>query len=133
MAIVLNDFLHFLNSFVTFAKTISDMKYLKFLSCFSVLLLIVVIGFSSACKKRTNPEIPEQIKMEKQGGVVQPVIKVYDTKSSQLKQMPLEEYVAGVVAGEMDGSFPSEALKAQSVLARTYTMFFIANKGVKEL
>ena len=31
----------------------------------------------------------------------------------------------------MDPSFPAEALKAQAVLARTYTMFFVANKQSK--
>lgn len=36
--------------------------------------------------------------------------------------LPLEEYLYGVVAGEMPASFESEALKAQAVAARTYTI-----------
>ncbi len=34
----------------------------------------------------------------------------------------LEEYLVGVVAAEMPASFPLEALKAQAVVARTYTL-----------
>lgn len=37
-------------------------------------------------------------------------------------KLPLEEYLYGVVAGEMPASFESEALKAQAVAARTYTV-----------
>ena len=36
--------------------------------------------------------------------------------------MELEEYITGVVLAEMPLSFESEALKAQAVVARTYTM-----------
>lgn len=38
------------------------------------------------------------------------------------KQDGLEEYIVGVVAAEMPVSFPMEALKAQAVAARTYTL-----------
>ena len=37
-------------------------------------------------------------------------------------QMPLEEYLVGVLLGEMPPSFHPEALKAQAVVARTYTI-----------
>lgn len=36
--------------------------------------------------------------------------------------MPLEDYLVGVVLGEMPAGFEPEALKAQSVVARTYTL-----------
>lgn len=39
-----------------------------------------------------------------------------------IETMTLEDYVVGVVGGEMPASFNSEALKAQSVLARTYAI-----------
>lgn len=38
-----------------------------------------------------------------------------------IQQIPLEEYIAGVVLAEMPANFHSEALKAQAVVARTYT------------
>ena len=36
---------------------------------------------------------------------------------------PIEEYLLGVVAYEMNDNFPMEALKAQAVAARTYAMY----------
>lgn len=36
--------------------------------------------------------------------------------------LPLDEYLAGVVAAEIPASFPEAAMKAQVVAARTYTM-----------
>ena len=42
-------------------------------------------------------------------------------KSGNLRQMPLSEYLVGVVLAEMPADFDSEALKAQAVVARTYT------------
>lgn len=39
-----------------------------------------------------------------------------------IEKVPLEEYVVGVLAGEMPTTFHFEALKAQAVAARTYVM-----------
>ena len=47
---------------------------------------------------------------------------VYDAKLKKTMQMSLEEYLVHVVAGEMPASFEEEALKAQAVAARTYTV-----------
>ena len=43
--------------------------------------------------------------------------------------MPLNEYLIGVVGGEMPASFPLEALKAQAVAARTYAVRRMACYG----
>jgi stage II sporulation protein D len=37
-----------------------------------------------------------------------------------VNELPLEEYLTGVLASEMGGSWPAEALKAQAVVSRTY-------------
>lgn len=42
-------------------------------------------------------------------------------EDGSLKAMDLEEYLVGVVLAEMPVSFEEEALKAQAVVARTYT------------
>ena len=42
-------------------------------------------------------------------------------RAGNLQQMTLEEYLTGVVLAEMPASFEPEALKAQAVVARTYT------------
>ena len=42
-------------------------------------------------------------------------------RSGNLQQITLEDYLVGVVLAEMPADFESEALKAQAVVARTYT------------
>jgi stage II sporulation protein D len=42
--------------------------------------------------------------------------------SSAVEDLRLEDYVAGVVAGELPASFPAEAQKAQAVAARSYAL-----------
>ena len=47
----------------------------------------------------------------------------------QVQEMDLEQYIWGVVAAEMPASFEEEALKAQAVAARTYTLYKIQTGG----
>lgn len=46
-----------------------------------------------------------------------------DGKLTAVNVLPLEDYVASVVDGEMPSAFPEEARKAQAILARTYALF----------
>jgi stage II sporulation protein D len=50
------------------------------------------------------------------------MINVYFPVSERLEQMPLTNYLIGVVAAEMPSVFENEALKAQFVAARTYAV-----------
>ncbi|NLS45694.1 MAG: stage II sporulation protein D [Firmicutes bacterium] len=49
-------------------------------------------------------------------------VKVFVVSLNQILDMPLEEYIEGVVAAEMPASFGIEALKAQAVAARTFAL-----------
>lgn len=49
-------------------------------------------------------------------------ISLIDGESGRMTAMELEEYVVGVVAREMPASFHAEALCAQAIAARTYTL-----------
>lgn len=40
----------------------------------------------------------------------------------EIRELRLEDYVAGVISGEMPSRFPAEALKAQAVAARSYAL-----------
>lgn len=44
-----------------------------------------------------------------------------------VNEMPLEEYVKGVIVSEVGSSWDAEALKAQAVAARTYAIFQMQN------
>ncbi len=47
---------------------------------------------------------------------------VYRKSLGTTETVPFEDYVKGVVSAEMPSSFPLEALKAQAVAARTYSL-----------
>lgn len=51
-----------------------------------------------------------------------PLLKIYNKQENRIMEMNLEKYLVGVVAAEMPSSFSFEALKAQAVAARTYTL-----------
>lgn len=59
-------------------------------------------------------------------------IRVYRTDKKKVEIVPLEEYIEGVIAGEMPVSFNIEALKAQAVAARSYVMYKIIHNKNKE-
>ena len=49
-------------------------------------------------------------------------------KTNEIEQINLDEYLCNVVSAEMPASFEQEALKAQAIVARTYTIYKISNK-----
>lgn len=52
----------------------------------------------------------------------EPMVPFRESATGNRYEIPMEEYVTGVVAAEMDESFPEAALAAQAILARTYTL-----------
>lgn len=60
------------------------------------------------------------------------VVRVYREKTGVIEEVPIEEYIVGVIAGEMPISFELEALKAQAVAARSYVMTQIERNKKKE-
>lgn len=49
-------------------------------------------------------------------------VRVKKTESNEIVNVPFEDYIIGVLAGEMPVTFEKEALKAQAVAARSYVM-----------
>ena len=49
-------------------------------------------------------------------------IRVYRSESKKVEKIPFEEYIVGVIAGEMPLYFKEEALKAQAVASRSYAL-----------
>lgn len=60
------------------------------------------------------------------------VVRIKREKKNIIETIPLEEYIVGVLAGEMPISFEIEALKAQAVASRSYVLNKIANNKDKE-
>lgn len=59
---------------------------------------------------------------EKAEQYVEPSISLYRCEEKRIYIIKLEDYIQGVVAAEMPASFELEALKAQAVAARTYSL-----------
>lgn len=60
------------------------------------------------------------------------IVRVYRQNLDRIDRIPIEEYVVGVVSGEMPVSFEIEALKAQAVASRSYVMYQIKKNKNKE-
>jgi len=114
-------------------RRIITLKRKKTLVCiFSFILLtiivpVILISIGNKVDKRGNYLIPkfnvnkkDVIFNDNNGGGTK--IKVYITKEKKIKELYLEEYVRGVVCGEMQLNFDIEALKAQAVASRTYAL-----------
>lgn len=99
------------------------------------ILLIVVVILSivaiSSSKKETayfNNEKNTEVKNE------EIKLTVKDTSTGNITNIDLEEYVIGVIAGEMPASFEMEALKAQAIASRTYAIYKMkSSKGTYDL
>lgn len=68
----------------------------------------------------------------KYGSYSNKVIRVKRCSEDKIEEVPLEQYVVGVVAGEMPVSFNLEALKAQAVASRTYVLKKAENNNNKD-
>lgn len=77
-----------------------------------LILILSIIAISSFWKEKTTFfDNSEDMNI---------IIKNKDTDEE--KEINLEEYVIGVIAGEMPASFDEEALKAQAIAARSYAI-----------
>ncbi len=78
-----------------------------------------------ATVERVSVKLPRSL--ETDGSV--PSVRVYVTETETVEEMDMEEYLCGVLAGEMRADWPMEALKAQALLARTFALYFLLEKG----
>ena len=57
-------------------------------------------------------------------------IKLLHADTGEIEELPLDTYLLGVVSAEMPANFEQEALNAQALVARTYTIYSIThNQG----
>lgn len=58
----------------------------------------------------------------------EPTIRVYIDDEKRVREMPMEEYIAAVVGGEIENYWPHEALAAQAIVARTFALKALTEK-----
>ncbi|MCE5285503.1 MAG: SpoIID/LytB domain-containing protein [Pelosinus sp.] len=95
----------------------------------ALFFVVSLIGCGMLNTPQQKPEDtpPPVVPQANQG--VEPDILVFMHQNGEKKTMKMEDYIAGVVAGEMKNNWPVEALAAQAILARTFTVQAIADKG----
>ena len=101
----------------------------KLIAIFMVTMMLVLAVGCSSNKGKRDPVLSEDL--------TKVLEKIYDTADldDELKdyfkdyeQVKLDEYLCNVVSAEMPATFEQEALKAQAIVARTYTIYKILNK-----
>lgn len=92
--------------------------------CMVILLIAIPLLLTHIVPNNTNDK-PDNTSHEKVA--VPKAIEVYRTGSGDVEELSFEKYIKGVVSCEMPSSFHSEALKAQSVAARTYSTAKVIN------
>ncbi len=92
-------------------------KNMRNLLVIFILFLISAAGAACTGSERLQPE---------------PEISLYLHETGKIKNIKIEKYLQGVVAGEIEPSWPLEALSAQAILARTYTMKMIEKGSLKD-
>ena len=98
------------------------------LAALFLLPLAVIVPFRSELFERETPvdetEGEPFASGELDGGTILKVL-----NGDQVEEMDLGAYLVGVVRAEMPASFEPEALRAQAVAARTYTLYKIQSGG----
>ena len=89
----------------------------------SIVFIPILFGFLSSSSMAENNNKVEKVKNTKLVDVVNlKEVEVYISRENKVEKVPLEEYVLSVVSSEMPATFHEEALKAQSILARTFVI-----------
>jgi len=81
------------------------------------ILILLVIWTAYTVRQEKVEEKPVKIQPEK--GIT---LKLYNHQTGKIETIDMEQYLVGVLAGEMPPDYPLEALKAQAIAARTYTL-----------
>ena len=98
--------------------------------CFFLPTIFTKVNIPANAQSQTpeNQEEPAQQEGEKQENYQDITIQLLHAKTGEVEQVNLEEYLCHVVSAEMPADYELEALKAQAIVARTYTMYKMKNK-----
>ena len=103
---------------------------------FFVFLLVFFLLPALLTKKNVEAKVPEnnvedsieQVSDNEYDYKNYGTIKLLHSDTGEVEEVPLDTYLCNVVSAEMPVDFELEALKAQAVVARTYTIYKIQNK-----
>lgn len=109
--------------------------------CIGIILICILIPVFFTKKFGSEPTmtLPEENNTEENNNIISgeydykqyAKIKLLHTKTNEIEEVSLDNYLYNVVSAEMPVDFEIEALKAQAVVARTYTIYKIKNNSNK--
>ena len=85
--------------------------------------LFEIAFFSEKTPVSSEKNLPERILYKEFNYGDYKTVKLLHTSTGEVEELPLDIYLYGVVSGEMPVTFEIEALKAQAIVARTYTIY----------
>lgn len=104
------------------------------LICFIMPAMMTRRTAITVAQEEKNPEIQNNIEEsnkkddEKYEYSKYGTITLLHKKTGKTEQVNIDEYLCNVVSAEMPADYETEALKAQAIVARTYTIYKILNK-----
>lgn len=118
-------------------------KILMYVFVLTLITFIIPIFFTKVTKEVKSMNVNEEVEIvnDTTESVNDTDVKIYEykqygnikllhTKTGEIEEVGIDEYLYGVVSAEMPVDFEMEALKAQAVVARTYTIYkCIQNEG----
>ena len=118
-------------------------KILTYFSGFLTLFFVLPVMFSvtkpkenvletvATTEQTLNQEEQKQTEEQEYEYQKYKTIKLLHSSTGQVEELHIDEYLYGVVSSEMPASFEIEALKAQAVVARTYTIYQTSHNAGK--
>lgn len=111
------------------------MKYFLYI----LIYILVIFILPALCTKKIKMIEEKKLQQNEESNIEEVkhdyskygTIKLLHTSSGQIEEISIDEYLYGVVSAEMPANFELEALKAQAVAARTYTIYQISNNKGK--
>lgn len=115
-------------------------KILIYLISFILICFIVPAIFTKPTIKTTSNDVQNQEeKINEQSQIIQSnnnhyeyqkygVITLLHSSTGQVEQVNLDDYLCNVVSAEMPADFEVQALEAQAIVARTYTIYKVLSK-----
>jgi len=107
-------------------------KYIIYFIVYLIVIFILPATFTKNSKEKIL--LPLNNNSKQQVGVTDKYnyskyskIKLYHTDNQEIQELEIDDYIYGAVSAEMPASYDIEALKAQAIVSRTYTLYQIIN------
>ena len=106
------------------------LNFVLLLTVTAIFMPVLTVGFALEQQTEQSAEVFETDSVISENTLVQQARPSYDEtnfitlfRQGEVEELSLKDYLTGVLAAEMPAGFPEEALKAQAVAARTYTLY----------